>query len=42
MMGMAIPGVLGGEIGYNAFFFYTPIDKILADTKGLNLILSPD
>jgi hypothetical protein len=42
MMGMALPGVPGAEIGVNAFFFYTSIEGILDNTKGLKLINSPN
>jgi hypothetical protein len=42
MMGMALPGVPGAEVGYNAFFFYTPIEGILANLRGLKLISSPN
>jgi hypothetical protein len=40
MMGIKLP--FGAEVGYNAFFFYTPIDRILDNTRGLQLIKSPN
>jgi hypothetical protein len=42
MMGRALPGVPGAEIGVNAFFFYTSIDRILDNAQGLKLINSPN